>query len=60
VRTQITACLVLTILASFDPRATVSADELVKFDSAVYVVGKLQQRLARERGEMRGCVSYDH
>jgi dienelactone hydrolase len=52
VRAQNIACLVLTILASFDPRATVSADELVKFDSAAYVVGKLQQRLARERGEM--------
>jgi dienelactone hydrolase len=52
VRVQIIACLVLTILASFDPQATVSADELVKFDSAAYLVGKLQQRLARERGEM--------
>ncbi|HZM12400.1 MAG TPA: dienelactone hydrolase family protein [Candidatus Limnocylindrales bacterium] len=51
-RVQIIACLVLTILASFDPQATVSADELVKFDSAAYAVGKLQQRLARERGEM--------
>jgi len=52
VRAQIIACLIPTILASFDAQATVSADELVKFDSAAYVVGKLQQRLARERGEM--------
>jgi dienelactone hydrolase len=52
VRVQIIACLVLTILAFFDSHATVSADELVKFDSAAYVVGKLQQRLARERGEI--------
>jgi len=52
VRVQIIACLILTILASFDPQATVSADELVRFDSAAYGVGKLQQRLARERGEM--------
>jgi len=52
VRAQIIACLIPTILASFDVQATVSADELVKFDSAAYVVGKLQQRLARERGEM--------
>ena len=51
-RVQIIACLVLTILASFAPQGAVSADELVKFDSAAYVVGKLQQRLARERGEM--------
>ena len=51
-RVQIIACLVLTILAFFDSRATISADELVKFDSAAYIVGKLQQRLARERGEI--------
>lgn len=37
---------------SLDSRATISADELVKFDSAAYIVGKLQQRLARERGEI--------
>ena len=51
-RVQIIACLVLTILASFAPQGAVSADELVKFDSAAYLVGGLQQRLARERGEM--------
>ncbi|WP_315762018.1 dienelactone hydrolase family protein [Bradyrhizobium sp. SZCCHNS2005] len=51
-RAQVIAFLVVTILGSFAPQATVSADELVKFNSAVYVVGKLQQRLARERGEM--------
>jgi dienelactone hydrolase len=52
VRAQTILCLVLTILASFDSEATVSADELVKFNSAPYIVGKLQQRLARERGEI--------
>jgi dienelactone hydrolase len=52
VRVQIIACLLLSILASFTPQGTVSADELVKFDSAAYLVGGLQQRLARERGEM--------
>lgn len=31
--------------------ATASADELVTFDSARYLVGSLQQKLARERGE---------
>ena len=51
-RVQIIACLLLSILASFAPQATVSADESVKFDSAAYLVGGLQQRLARERGEM--------
>jgi hypothetical protein len=51
-RAQIIACLGLIVFASFDVQATVSADELIKFDSAAYVVGKLQQRLARERGEM--------
>jgi dienelactone hydrolase len=52
VRVQIIACLIPIILASFDVQTTVSADELVKFDTAAYLVGKLQQRLARERGEM--------
>jgi dienelactone hydrolase len=51
-RAQIIACLGLIVVASFDVQATVSADELVKFDSAAYAIGKLQQRLARERGEM--------
>jgi len=31
--------------------ATVSAEERVTFDSARYLVGSLQQKLARERGE---------
>ena len=51
-RAQIIACLALLVLASFDVQTTVSADELVKFDSAAYAVGKLQQRLAHERGEI--------
>jgi dienelactone hydrolase len=51
VRAKIIACLALTVLASLTP-AAVSADELVKFDSAAYLVGELRQRLARERGEI--------
>jgi len=51
VRAQITACLILTILATFDVQTIASADDLVKFDSAAYRVGQLQQRQARERGE---------
>jgi dipeptidyl aminopeptidase/acylaminoacyl peptidase len=51
VRAQVTACLILTILATFDVQTIASADDLVKFDSAAYRVGQLQQRQARERGE---------
>jgi dienelactone hydrolase len=51
VRAQITACLILTILTTFDVQTIASADDLVKFDSAAYRVGQLQQRQARERGE---------
>src|SRR5881275_2408314 len=51
VRAQITACLILTILATVDVQTIASADDLVKFDSAAYRVGQLQQRQARERGE---------
>lgn len=50
-RAQIIACLIPTILASFDVQATVSADELVKFESAPFLLGQIQQRQARERGE---------
>ena len=50
-RAQITACLILTILATVDVQTIASADDLVKFDSAAYRVGQLQQRQARERGE---------
>jgi dienelactone hydrolase len=51
VRAQITACLILTILATVDVQTIASADDLVKFDSAAYRVGQLQQLQARERGE---------
>ena len=51
-RPQIIACLILTILATFDVRTTASADDLVKFDSAPFIMGQIQQRQARERGEM--------
>ena len=64
-RAQIIACLIPTILASFDVQATVSADELVKFESAPFLLGQIQQRQARERGEtpklssdtIEGCLS---
>jgi hypothetical protein len=48
------ACLLLSTLATAvcaNARAS-SADELVKFDSAPYILGQLQQRRAIERGEM--------
>ena len=44
------ARFILTILA-FDVQNTASADELVKFDSAAYIMGQIQQRQARELGE---------
>jgi len=50
-RAQTIAGLILTILASSAIQTSVSAEDLVRFDSAAYGVGKLQQRLARERGE---------
>lgn len=45
------AGLILASLASVAVQASVSAEELVRFDSAAHGVGKLQQRLAQERGE---------
>jgi dienelactone hydrolase len=48
------ACLLLSTLATAvcaNARAS-SADELVKFDSAPYILGQLQRRRAIERGEM--------
>ncbi len=45
------AILILTAIVSSQAIST-WADELVTFDSARYIVGSLQQRLARERGEI--------
>ena len=50
-RAQILACLILAILATFGVRATAAAAELVTFDSEPLIVGQIQQRQARERGE---------
>jgi dienelactone hydrolase len=51
-RNRIQAYVALTILATtFGAKTAVSADELVKFDSAAYRMGQIQQRQARERGE---------
>ena len=50
-RAQILACLFLTILATFDVQTTAAAGDLVRFDSAPLIVGQIQQRQARERGE---------
>jgi hypothetical protein len=47
VRAQIITSLILIIFAM----STASADDLVKFDSAAYTMGQIQQRQARERGE---------
>jgi hypothetical protein len=52
VRAQIIACLILTILATSDVQTSASATDLVKFDSAPFIMRKIQQRQARERGEM--------
>jgi len=43
--------LVGVMLAAVAPAELASADERVSFDSARYVLGNLQQRLARQRGE---------
>jgi dienelactone hydrolase len=51
VRVQIITCLILTILATSDVQTTALADDLVKFDSAPFIMGQIQQRQARERGE---------
>jgi dienelactone hydrolase len=51
VRAKIIACLILTIFATSDVQTAASADDLVKFDSAPFIMGKIQQRQARERGE---------
>ena len=50
-RTQLITCL-LTILATSAGQTTASADDLVKFDSAPFIMGQIQQRQARARGEM--------
>jgi dienelactone hydrolase len=50
------ACLILTILATFDVPSNASAGDLVKFDSAPFIMGQIQQRQARERGEMPSNV----
>jgi dienelactone hydrolase len=52
VRAQIIACLILTILATSDVQTAASAYDLVKFDSAPFIMGRIQQRQASERGEM--------
>jgi hypothetical protein len=52
-RKHIDAYLALTTLAAtVCAEATASADELVKFESAAYRVGQVQQRQARERGKI--------
>ena len=45
------------LIAAFNFTSVALADELVKFNSASYRVGLLQQRLARERGETPGELS---
>ncbi|KJC56575.1 hypothetical protein UP10_33255 [Bradyrhizobium sp. LTSPM299] len=41
---QITACLILAILATSDVQTTASADELAKFNSVPFIMGQIQQR----------------
>ena len=51
-RAQIITCLFLTILSASEVQTTASAGDLIKFDSAPFIMGQIQQRQARERGEM--------
>jgi len=52
VRTGIITRLILTALATFGIQTVASAGELVTFDNAPIIMGKIQQLRARERGEM--------
>ena len=45
-------CAILATAACAQNTCARAADELVKFDTAPYIVGQLQQRRAIERGEM--------
>jgi dienelactone hydrolase len=45
-------CAMLAAAAWAQDSCARAADELVKFDTAPYIVGQIQQRLAIERGEM--------
>jgi dienelactone hydrolase len=51
VRTGIITRLILTVLATFEIITIASAGDLVKFDNAPVIMGRLQQQRARERGE---------
>ncbi len=50
-REPIKVLLLLSILASIPSARSASAEQLVRFDSAPFVLGQIQQRQARERGE---------
>jgi dienelactone hydrolase len=50
-RTAIIKHLILTILATFELPTIASASELVKFDNAPVIMGRIQQQRARERGD---------
>jgi acetyl esterase/lipase len=45
-------CAALAAVACAQSSCARAADELVKFDTAPYIVGQIQQRRAIERGEM--------
>jgi hypothetical protein len=45
-------CAILAAAVCAQNTGARAADELVKFDSAPYIVGQIQQRRAIERGEM--------
>ncbi|MDU6493553.1 MAG: dienelactone hydrolase family protein, partial [Bradyrhizobium sp.] len=47
----IVACL-LTVVSLIQGAAAQTADQHVTFDTAPYVLGQIQRRLALERGEM--------
>jgi dienelactone hydrolase len=53
-RKQVAACLALATLVTAHCAQTIcaAADELIRLGSAPYIMGQIQQRQARERGEM--------
>ncbi len=57
-RKQVVACFALATLVTTvcAPTIRAAADELVRFDTTPYIMGQIQQRQARERGEMPANV----
>ena len=56
-RINIITRLILTVLATCEHHTIALAGDLVKFDNAPVIMGRLQQQRARERGETPGNPS---